>query len=288
MVACCLARYWSAHAHGGAFLWRVGGHDAEGRRAICLFAGSFLSALGFSLRLDAVSRDSDRDDRGRRGGIRALHGCACAVGFGKELFDRADSFWRLCGFALHRSVRRPGDDRTAHIYEHARAESRQARAKYFHDGKDGGADRTHCARHYRWFEVGRRCGELQRFLDATWWFAGSRRRIDRRDRIRAFRRNLRSADQFAFLRRRLEQHHLHSWRGHKSASQRSALACVRHDSGDRPLSARERRVSGGASFHGNPERTERPCRVGDGQRDISRRRRDDHGRRDHGFHLRLQ
>src|SRR2546423_14840991 len=48
----------------GALLRRIGGDDAEGWRAICLLARSFLATLGFSLRLDTFSRDSDRYCRG--------------------------------------------------------------------------------------------------------------------------------------------------------------------------------------------------------------------------------
>ena len=43
--------------------------------------------------------------------------------------------------------------------------------------------------------------------------AGRRSGLDRRDRFRPLRRHLRGADQFAFLRRRLEQHHVHRGRG---------------------------------------------------------------------------
>ena len=47
-------------------------------------------------------------------------------------------------------------------------------------------------------------------------------RSDRSDRIRSLRRHLRGTDQFAFLRGRLEQHHVHRRGGEKSASQHSA------------------------------------------------------------------
>jgi APA family basic amino acid/polyamine antiporter len=66
------------------------------------------------------------------------------------------------------------------------------------------------------------------------------------------------------------------------------LARVRHISGDRPLSSGQRRIFGGAPFRRNPECAERSRCVGDGQRDLSRRGRDHHGRRYHGFHLWLQ
>src|SRR5205823_1299827 len=136
LVARRLARYRSTHVDGGAFVWRVSGHDAEGRWAIRLLARSLLAALGFPLRLDSLSCYSDRDNRGRGCRIRALHRCARALGFGEELSDRAYPFWRLCAFAFHRAVRRPRDDCAPHLHEYARVEARQARAKHFHDSKN--------------------------------------------------------------------------------------------------------------------------------------------------------
>ena len=56
----------------GAFLWRIGGAVSACRRAIHLFAGSVLAAVGISVWLDAVPGDSDGHDRG--GGHRV-----CAV-----------------------------------------------------------------------------------------------------------------------------------------------------------------------------------------------------------------
>src|SRR6266571_7934652 len=109
MVVGCLDHHWLADSDGGALLRRAGGHDAEGGWAICLFARSVLAALGFSLRLDALSRYSDRHNRGSGCRIRALHRCARALGFGEELPDRAHPFWRLRILAFYRAIRRPGD-----------------------------------------------------------------------------------------------------------------------------------------------------------------------------------
>ncbi len=51
-----------------AQLWRAGGDDAEGRRAVCLPARVAGAAVGISLWLDAVSGDPDGNDcRGLRG-----------------------------------------------------------------------------------------------------------------------------------------------------------------------------------------------------------------------------
>src|SRR5213079_867458 len=46
---------------------RIGGDDAKGRRSVRLSSRSFFAALGISLRLDAFSCYSDRDDRRGRG-----------------------------------------------------------------------------------------------------------------------------------------------------------------------------------------------------------------------------
>ena len=51
-------------------LWRAGGDDAAGRRAIRLSARGARAAVGVPLRLDAVSGDPDGDDCGRRRGFR--------------------------------------------------------------------------------------------------------------------------------------------------------------------------------------------------------------------------
>ena len=111
----------AADLDGRALLRRAGGDDAEGRRPIRLSARSVLAALGISLRLDVVSRHSNRNHRGGRGRFRALHRRARAVGFGVELSDRADSFRQLRVFAFNRAIRRPADDRAADVHEHARA-----------------------------------------------------------------------------------------------------------------------------------------------------------------------
>ena len=46
-----------------AQLWRTRSHDAEGWRPVCLFARIARTAVGFSLWLDAVPGDPDRNDR---------------------------------------------------------------------------------------------------------------------------------------------------------------------------------------------------------------------------------
>ena len=81
MVVRCLDHYWLADSDGGALLRRVGRDDAEGGRAICLFARSVLAAVGFPLRLDIVSRDSDRNDRGGRGRLCKVSRRHLAEGF---------------------------------------------------------------------------------------------------------------------------------------------------------------------------------------------------------------
>src|SRR5205085_7995830 len=101
--------------NGRTILRGTGGDDAEGWRPICLLAGSVLAALGFSLRLDALPRDSDGNDRGRCGGLRPVYRRPHSVGVRIELPDRTDPFWRLRGLAFDRAVPRAGDERTSHF-----------------------------------------------------------------------------------------------------------------------------------------------------------------------------
>ena len=58
--------------HRRAELWRAGGDDAEGRRAVCVSARGAGAAVGISLWVDAVSGDSDGDDCGGGGGVREV------------------------------------------------------------------------------------------------------------------------------------------------------------------------------------------------------------------------
>ena len=51
----------------------LAGDDAAGGRSVRLPARGVLAALGLPLRLDAVHGDPDRDDRRRRGRVRAVH-----------------------------------------------------------------------------------------------------------------------------------------------------------------------------------------------------------------------
>ena len=51
-------------------LWRAGGDDAAGRRAVRLPARGAGAAVGISLRLDFLFGHSDRNDCGRRRGVR--------------------------------------------------------------------------------------------------------------------------------------------------------------------------------------------------------------------------
>ncbi len=64
-----------------AHVWRIGGHDAAGRRAICLSARIARAALGISLRLDLISRYSDRHDCCRGRGFRQVSGRIRATRF---------------------------------------------------------------------------------------------------------------------------------------------------------------------------------------------------------------
>src|SRR5438045_2892881 len=93
-------------------------------------------------------------------GARSMIGSGLFMVFRIELFNRADSIWRLRVLSFHRPIPRLGHDRAAHVHEHAWAEAGQARAKCFHDGEDGCADRADSARHYRRCEIRRRRGKL--------------------------------------------------------------------------------------------------------------------------------
>ena len=66
-------------------LWRAGGHDAAGRRAIRLPAGSAGAAVGISLWLDAFSGHPDRDHCGGRRGLRQVSRHLLSLHFFLEL-----------------------------------------------------------------------------------------------------------------------------------------------------------------------------------------------------------
>ena len=74
----------------------------------------------------------------------------------------------------------------------------------------------------------------------------------------------------------------------EAAAQHTAIARLRHASGYRTLSAGECRLSGNAAVRLNPKCAKRSRRVGNGQRNFSRRRGDHHGGRDYDFDVRLQ
>ena len=80
-----VALHRRAHPHRRSELRRAGRHDAASGRTIRLSARSLQPALGFSLRLDAVPGDPDRNDRGGRGRLRPVSGRPAAVGFADRL-----------------------------------------------------------------------------------------------------------------------------------------------------------------------------------------------------------
>ena len=83
-----LAGHRLPHHCGRPQLWRTGGHDAAGWWPICLSARSAGSALGISLRLDALPGDSDRNDCRRRSRVRQVSRHFLSLDFFYEL-DRA-------------------------------------------------------------------------------------------------------------------------------------------------------------------------------------------------------
>ena len=129
--------------------------------------------------------------------------------------------------------------------------------------------------------------QLRRLLDGARQ-SSRRRRHHRRDRLRPVRRPVRHADQLAVFRRRLEQHHLHRRRSQRPQTQHPAVTRFRDVPGHWPLPAGQRRLSGDAAIHDDPDRAERPGGVGHRRGDLRQRGRDHHGHRHHDLDLRLQ
>ena len=118
--------------------------DAAGGRPVRLPPRSVFAALGLPLRLDAVSRDSDRHDCRRRGRLRALLRRARAVDRRGSLSDpAAPSLDRLRPVALDDAAGRHPDDRAAHMDEHQGTGVRPHRAERLHDRQDRRARRPH-------------------------------------------------------------------------------------------------------------------------------------------------
>ena len=84
--------------------------------------------------------------------------------------------------------------------------------------------------------------------------------------VRPVHRDLRLANRLALFGRRLEQHHLHRRRGERPAKEHPAVAGARDDRRHRPVSARQRRLSGDASVRRHSARAQRPRRHGDARR----------------------
>ena len=82
LVTCCLGRDGIADTDSGALVRRTRSDDAEGGRPIRLSSRSILAAVGISLRLDALSCNSNGHNCGGGSWIWALYGCAHPVGVG--------------------------------------------------------------------------------------------------------------------------------------------------------------------------------------------------------------
>src|SRR5262245_41648840 len=120
MAAGRLAYHGTPYTHRRDKLWRTRCDDAESRWTIRLSARGLFANVGFPLRLDAVSGDSDRDDCGCRCGLRVLPGGGVVGSLRNQLHHRADTFklW-LRDLAFDYTTHRRLDDRAADLDEHA-------------------------------------------------------------------------------------------------------------------------------------------------------------------------
>ena len=164
----------AAHRRRGAVVRRACRDDARGGRAVRLPARGVLAVLGVPLRLDAVPRDPDRDDRGGRGGVLPLSGCPGPSDLASELDRPAGGHLReLRGQPLHAAARGDPHDGVAHVDEHEGVGARQAHPERLHldqNARGDGADRDRSGSR---LEQCRDPRQLHRRLDA------SRRRTDR-------------------------------------------------------------------------------------------------------------
>ena len=137
-----LAAHRRADDRRRAVVRRAGRDDAAGRRPVRLSARGVFAALGLSLRLDAVSRDSDRHDCRRRGRLRALLRRPGPVDRRGSLSDpAAPPVDRLRAVAVDDAAGRHPDDRAAHVDQHARARIRPDHPERLHDRQDRRARR---------------------------------------------------------------------------------------------------------------------------------------------------
>ena len=170
---------------------------------------------------------------------------------------------RLRAVAVDDAAGRHPADRAAHVDQHARARIRPDHPERLHDRQDRRARRADPRRRAarleprrRWPTTsatsGRRAGrvEIVPGLSAVTAFG-------------LFVADLRLADRFALLGRRVEQHHVHRRRGEGPAPEYSAVAGARDLRRHRPVSARQRRLPRHAAVRSDPARARRPRRDGD-------------------------
>ena len=199
--------------------------------------------MGFSLRLDALPRDSNRNDRCGRGWIRSLFGRSRSGSRRRQILDRSQTcLWQLRDLAFDSAVGWRAFNRAADVHEHARIEAGQTRSEYFHDREAGSVVWSDCAGNFRGVELGSRARELWQSLVGARNTRRFRRRLDGGHRIRIVRRSLRSTNRLVVLGRCVEQHHFHRGRGKGSETKYSFVAGIRHDDRDRIVSTCQRRL----------------------------------------------
>ena len=149
--------YRTADGYGCPQLRRVSRDDAQGGRPVRLSARSLFALVGVSLRLDAISRNSNRHRGCRRRRVCALSWCAGSSRGRRTILDFAQACNRqLRDFPFHRSTRGHSADRFAHFHEHAGIEARQAGSECLYNRQARRAARTDRAWSADW--LARRCG----------------------------------------------------------------------------------------------------------------------------------
>ena len=230
MAAGCLDRHWLAHRNRRAELWRTGGHDAKRWWPVCLSARSLFAHVGLSLRVDALPRNSNRDDRGSRGWIRALFGRPGSVSGRRQVSDRSETcLWQLCDFPFDGPVSWRAFDCSVDVHEHAWVATRQAGPEYFHNREARGVIWSDSAGNFCRLELWSRPCELRQSVDCSRIARRPGRRADGGHCIWLVRRSLRGPNRLAVLGRCVEQHHLHRRRSQGSQTQHSLVTGVWDD-----------------------------------------------------------
>src|SRR5260221_11921138 len=132
-TAAHLDSYGTAHGVGGAFLRRTGCAFSSRWRTVRVFARSLLSAVGISVRLDAVPGNSNGHYRRGCCWFRALPRRSVSIDLAYGLDHSASgAFLEVRDKPVRAATRRHIDDCVSHVSEYAGRARRQAHPKHFH------------------------------------------------------------------------------------------------------------------------------------------------------------